>query len=241
MKKYIPDFITSLNGVCGIVATVFAFKGELELAFILMLAAAVFDFFDGFAARALDAYSPLGKELDSLCDLISFGVLPSVMLYKLMCICSFSENVFCHIPLAITVFSALRLAKFNIDDRQKENFLGLPTPACAMLCGALCTFIAHEPLCFLATWAAGPVFIPVLSAVMCALLVCEIPMFSMKISLHSKGSEDNTLLCKRIAFAVIVLAAVLVAVFCHLNWSFVILVSFLLYILKNVVYRITGI
>ena len=246
MKKilrHLPNFVTSLNGACGILATVYAFKGQLECAFVLMLCAAAFDFLDGFAARALDAYSSLGKELDSLCDVISFGVLPSVMLYKLMCICSFSENIFCYIPLLIAVFSALRLAKFNVDERQGENFLGLPTPACALLCGALCSFVAHHSRCFLATWSAGPVFIPLLSAALCALLVCEIPMFSMKIKFHSASSDhkDNILLCKRIAFGVIILAAGLVALFCHLHWSFVVMVSFLLYILKNIVYRIAGI
>ena len=231
--KYIPDVITALNVVCGVIGVIFAFKGSFETAFALMLLAAVFDFCDGLAARALDAYSDLGKELDSLCDLVSFGVLPSVMLYKLMCVCSFSESVFCLIPLVITVFSALRLAKFNVDKRQTETFLGLPTPACAMLCGSLCQFVAHNPGCFLADWAAGPVFIPVLSVVLSALLVCEIPMFSMK---FKRGHGAGVIGWKRITFFVLVIAAVIVAFLFRLDWSFAVMVSFLLYIVKNVVY-----
>lgn len=233
ITKYIPDFITAMNIVCGIIAVVFAFKGRFDYAFPLMLVAAVFDFFDGFAARALGAYSDFGKELDSLCDLVSFGVLPSVMLYKLMCICSFGESWLCWTPLVIAVFSALRLAKFNVDERQHVNFLGLPTPACAVLCGSMCCFIAHYPSCFLAEWAAGPVFVPVLSVILSALLVCEIPMFSMKIKFGSGMDMTNR---KRILFAILVLATTVVAIVLHLNWSFVPMISFILYIVKNIVY-----
>ena len=237
IKNFIPNTITSMNLVCGIIGVVFAFKGRLDLAFPLMLLAAVFDFFDGFAARALGAYSDMGKELDSLCDLVSFGVLPSIMLYSLMKASSFGETWVCWIPLVISVFSALRLAKFNVDDRQHDSFIGLPTPACAIFCGALCYFVASTPLSFLSTWASGPVFVPVLSVVLSFLLVCEIPMFSLKF--HKDDSA--TVKGKRMAMAFIVLAAVLVAVFCKLNWSFVPMITFLLYILKNIVYCIVGI
>ena len=82
IKKYIPNAITSMNLVCGIIGVIFAFKARFDLAFYMMIAAAVFDFMDGLAARALGAYSDMGKELDSLCDMVSFGVLPSVMLYE---------------------------------------------------------------------------------------------------------------------------------------------------------------
>ena len=231
--KLIPDAITAMNVVCGIIAVVFAFKGNFDAAFFLMLLAAVFDFFDGFAARALDAWSPMGKELDSLCDLVSFGVLPSIMLYRLMCVCRFGETRLCWIPLTITVCSALRLAKFNVDERQHETFLGLPTPACAILCASLCHFIAHNPECFLADWAAGNVFIPLLSIVLSILLVCEIPMFSMKIKI---GGGLNAIGWKRISFVLLVLAITTVAAFFRLSWSFVPLASFALYIVKNIVY-----
>ena len=139
-----------MNLACGIIGVVFAFKGRVDLAFILMLAASVADFLDGTAARLLDSYSDMGKELDSLSDLVSFGVLPSVMLYNLQHTCMFGESWICWIPLIITLASGIRLAKFNVDTRQTDSFLGLPTPACALLCGSLCYYVAADPACFLA-------------------------------------------------------------------------------------------
>lgn len=237
IKKYIPNTVTSMNLVCGVIGVVFAFKGRFDIAFPLMLLAAVFDFLDGFAARALDSYSDMGKELDSLCDLVSFGVLPSIMLYSLTKACSFGEDWSCWIPLLIAVFSALRLAKFNVDERQHDSFIGLPTPACAILCGALCYFVAATPACFLSTWASGKVFIPLLSVILSYLLVSEIPMFSLKF--HK--DDPSALKGKRLAMVLFVLAAVIVAAVFSLNWSFVPMVTFVLYILKNIVYHIVGI
>lgn len=234
IRKYIPNFITSMNVVCGIIGVVFAFRGRMDVAFCLMIAAGVFDFCDGFAARSLGAYSDMGKELDSLCDLVSFGVLPSIMLYTEMRTCSFGETWLCWLPLLIAVFSALRLAKFNVDERQTSGFLGLPTPACALLVGALCHYVCYDPSCFLAMWLAGPVFGPALTLCLCTLLVCELPMFSLKIHRDDPESLKN----KRLAFAFIVLAAVLVCIICRLNWSLAVLLVMTCYILKNVVYAI---
>ena len=144
IRKAIPDIITSLNLLCGVLGVMFTFNGRPDIAFCMMLAAAVFDFLDGLAARALDAYSDIGKELDSLCDVVSFGVLPALMLYRTMVDLT-GAGVFCCLPLILAVFSALRLAKFNIDERQHGSFLGLPTPASAMICGALCCYVFMEP------------------------------------------------------------------------------------------------
>ena len=236
VRKYIPDFITSMNAVCGIVGVVHAFNGCYEAAFLLMLAAAVFDFCDGLAARALDAYSDFGKELDSLCDCISFGVLPSVMLYCLSHEYTASKWVSAT-ALLIAVFSALRLAKFNVDKRQSESFLGLPTPACAMLVGALCCYIAKDPSTFLAIWVSGPVFVPALSVILCALLVCEVPMFSLK--MHK--DDPQPLKNKRLAFAFIIIAAVIVCFACRLDWSVAIVLVLSCYIIKNLIYRLFGV
>ena len=237
MKKHIPNFITSLNLACGAVAIVFTFQGHFEVAFPLMLAAALFDFLDGMAARALKAYSPMGRELDSLADMVSFGVLPSMMLFCLMRTCSFGENPLCFAALLIAVFSGLRLAKFNIDERQHENFLGLPTPACALLCGALCDYVAYAPASLPAIWSAGVVFIPVLSLCLSALLVSELPMFSMKLSAAAFKTRD-ALFYKRMLFVLeVIVIAVLVAVF-GAHWSLSVLLSFALYILKNLLYAL---
>ena len=234
LKKYIPDFITSLGLASGVLGVVFALEGKIWLAFPLMLAAAVFDFCDGLAARALDAYSELGKELDSLSDMVSFGVLPSVMLYNLMKTCSFSSSAWCLVPLLLAVFSGLRLAKFYVDPRQHMSFVGLPTPVAALLCGSLCWFVAHEPASLLATLSGGLVFVPVLTVVLCALLVCEIPMFSMKIA----AGDTKTVLLKRISFIVEIAVIVAVVLLLRHDWSLAVVISCVLYILKNLVYAV---
>lgn len=234
IKKYIPDFITSMNLLCGVVGVVFAFRGRFDYAFYAMLAGAVFDFCDGLAARALDAYSDLGKELDSLADVVTFGVLPSVMFINLMKACSFSETFWCWVPVCIAVFSGIRLAKFNVDERQHDSFLGLPTPACAIICGSLCYFTAFEPDGFLCSLVAGPVFIPMISVVLSALLVCELPMFSMKFS----GKDTAILKRKRLAFAVNCLFCVAIVLIVGLNWSLAVLLAFVVYILMNVAFAL---
>ena len=120
--KHIPNTITSMNLLCGVMGVIFTFQGKFDIAFYMMLAGALCDFCDGLAARALKAYSELGKQLDSLADMVSFGTLPALILHRLM-LETQGESVWCYIPLLIAVFSALRLAKFNIDERQSENFI----------------------------------------------------------------------------------------------------------------------
>lgn len=237
LKKYIPDAITSMNLICGLVGVMFAVNGKLDLAFYMMLAAAVADFLDGFFARLLNAYSDFGKELDSLCDLVSFGVLPSVMLWSLMKTCMFGENLLCYVPLVIALFSALRLAKFNVDDAQKDGFLGLPTPACALLCASLCMYICNDPACFLADWAAGNVFIPLLSVCLSLLLVSRIPMFSFKF----RKDDASVLKTKRFTYLLMMFLLAGVCLIYSLNWSAVILMGIVLYIVKNIVYFIARI
>ena len=234
LRKYIPDLITSMNLVCGLVGVVFALRSRLDLAFICMLAAAVFDFLDGTAARVLDAYSDLGKELDSLCDLVSFGVLPALMLCFLMQTYRFDGSWICWLPLVLALFAALRLARFNVDLRQKDGFLGLPVPAAGILCGALCSYCCHAPVEFLSTWVSGPVFVPLLAACLCVLMVCEVPMFSFK---FHKG-DARSLTVKRITLVAFILAA---AVFCLVakhHWSLAVLLGFVFYILNNLVYAL---
>ena len=234
LRKYIPDLITSMNLVCGLIGVIFALRSRLDLAFCCMLAAAVFDFLDGFAARALNAYSDLGKELDSLCDLVSFGFLPALMLCLLMQTYRFDGHWICWLPLLLTVFSALRLAKFNVDPRQTEGFLGLPTPAAGLLCGALCCYCCHSPAEFLSTWVSGPVFIPLLTLCLCVLLVCELPMFSFK---FHRG-DPRTLKVKRLTLAAFFVAAVVFCLVAGHHWSLAIVLGLLFYILNNLVYAL---
>lgn len=233
ITRHIPNTITSMNLLCGVLGVICVFSGESDTAFLLMLLAAVCDFFDGFSARALKAYSAIGKELDSLADLVSFGLLPSLMLHRMMTVLSPEAGLLCYLPLLIVVASALRLAKFNTDDRQSENFLGLATPACAMICGSMTYYIMKDADSFLTVWASGRIFIPLVSVMLSALMVCELPMFSMKVR---KGSQKNTPLYRmRISFiGTMVVSAVLVLLL-GLNWSMIVLLVFLLYIIINVI------
>ena len=236
IRKYIPDFITSLNLLCGALGIVCAMDGRVDLAFCLMLAAAVFDFLDGLAARLLGAYSELGKELDSLSDVVSFGVLPSLMLVQMMRACSFSNSLVCLVPLLLAVFSGLRLAKFNVDERQHESFLGLPTPLCAIMAGSMAYFVAVHPSTFLSTWASGPVFVPVLVLVLCALLVSEIPMFSFKFG--GGKASDSKMKTKRIAMLIASALVIATVAVLKLNWSLAVRLICTVYIIKNCIYAV---
>jgi len=235
IRKHIPNTITSMNLLCGAVGVIFTLNGWLELAFIMMLAAAVCDFCDGLAARLLKAYSDIGKELDSLADDISFGLLPAMMLYKLS---NSDIEVVNYIPLVLAAFSALRLAKFNLDERQHESFIGLPTPAAAMICGSLACYVSVTPHSFLAQWCNGPVFIPVLAIVLSLLLVSEIPMFSMKFGTGKETPVAEH--AKRIVFLVAFVAAAVIAAVLRLHWSLIFLVGFVAYVLVNICFSLAA-
>lgn len=179
IRKHIPNTITSLNLVSGCIAIVFAFQEAYFTAALFVALAAVFDFLDGFAARLLKAYSPMGKELDSLADMVSFGVAPGVMAYSF--IASQAMNMGSPTWLAwtgflIPVFSALRLAKFNLDERQTSTFLGLPTPANALFWA----FGIGSSFNFFLSYSFDPIILVAGVLLFSALLVLEIPMFSLK-------------------------------------------------------------
>lgn len=232
IRKHIPNAITSLNLVCGVIGIIIAMQGCMETAFLLMLAAMVFDFCDGLAARLLKVQSPCGKELDSLADVVSFGVLPAIMMLKSYDKPSGILGILIIFPLVIAVFSALRLAKFNIDERQHESFIGLPTPACALICGSLCCLMAHgSGMLYSSVW-----FIPAVSAVLCFLLVCELPMFSFKFGKDIKA--DPVTRMKRIAIVSISAIIVVMVVTFRLPWQSIILGILLAYILENVLFRL---
>lgn len=244
IKKYIPNTITSMNLLCGVLGVISAFGGNFQAAFFFMLAAAVFDFCDGFAARLLGAYSDMGKELDSLADMVSFGVLPSLMVYEYMaenvvppCDCFFGK-VLMYSPLLIALFSGLRLAKFNVDARQTVNFIGLATPACAMLCSSYICFVSLMPQTIFADVAKLWWALPLLSLVLVALLVSEIPMFSMKIK---KGAERSVKVLRLVFLLCVLVVAVGVMVYSRLDWSFtatlalIVAFVFKLYIIINII------
>ncbi len=170
--KHIPNFITSLNLFTGTLAIYFAFQQQFDMAAWAILIAAVFDFMDGMAARILNAYSPMGKELDSLADLISFGVAPAAIAFELMQYSGVNQ-IISYTAFIIPVFSALRLAKFNLDERQSSSFLGLPTPANGLFWAGAGMFYADKLTQF-------PQLILLFVVLLSLLLVTELPMLSLK-------------------------------------------------------------
>ena len=191
MKKHIPNTITCLNLISGCIATYFAFQGSYMEALLFIVIGAVFDFFDGMTARLLHVSSPIGKELDSLADDITCGFAPSAMVF------SFLNSFHIHLPFVpflafvIAAFSALRLAKFNLDERQALGFIGLPTPANALFWGSLIVSLNFrtwfEPYQLPEFWLY---IVLALIPVSCYLLVSEIPMFALKFKTWGwKGTE----------------------------------------------------
>ena len=220
IRKHIPNFITCLNVVSGSLAVLFAIKGELTVSVILIIAAAIFDFFDGMAARLLKAYSPMGKELDSLADMISFGLAPGALMMVMMEYALFGINVRAEsfsglsaweitcisASLLIPVFSALRLAKFNIDTRQSVSFIGLPTPANALFIAALALITEHGRYAVLDSYISQPIVLLLITTTMSLLLVSEIPMFSLKFK--NLSWKDN-----KVQFIFLVISAALIFAF----------------------------
>ncbi|RYY21581.1 MAG: CDP-diacylglycerol--serine O-phosphatidyltransferase [Cytophagaceae bacterium] len=216
MKKHLPNALTCLNLLCGCIALTFIFGGDLVLAAYLVGIAAVADFFDGLVARALRVSSPIGKDLDSLADMVSFGVVPGAVMFSLL-----GESVFksfvvdkaewlasggaaaaqtfasslvkqasqdsslryiALVPLCgfiISIFSALRLAKFNNDTRQTTSFIGLPTPACTLVVASLPLILANDAF-DLKDFILNPWVLLGLTVLLSGLLVAELPLFALK-------------------------------------------------------------
>ncbi len=192
IKKHIPNSITCCNLVSGCIATAFAFAGDAELALIWIIIGAVFDFFDGMSARLLGVSSPIGKELDSLADVVTFSVAPATILFSELSVLeypAFLEHLRNYLPYAaflVSAFSALRLAKFNLDERQTTSFIGLPTPANALFWASL---IVCNPS-WLESSAYSVFIVLLLLGLSCALLVSELPMFALKFKHWGwKGNE----------------------------------------------------
>lgn len=243
LTRHIPNALTCISLAFGFYAAILGLSGNYIGALIAILIAAVFDFSDGLAARLLKAYSDMGKELDSLADIISFGVAPGMMLFSfldnLLHTLGWNENWFAKLFLlaafAIPIFSGLRLAKFNIDTRQKTSFIGLPVPAHAIFWSSLIVALSTTPASsnnFLGILSLTPIlttFSPtafligtsVLAVATSLLLVSEIPMFSLKIT--SLGWKEN-----KHRYILILSAILLINIFGILGISATILLYILL-------------
>lgn len=234
MKKNIPNILTLLNLFSGCIAMVIAFEGELYIASWLVGLAALFDFGDGFAARLLKVKSKIGKELDSLADVVSFGLVPGTILYILMA--DNMANIFTNefwitvLPFSgflVTLFSALRLAKFNIDERQTAVFFGLPTPANALLLVSFPLILTQESSVFPALtefmkrFILNPLFLLALTLVLSWLLISEVKLFSLKF--HNYSWKNN-----RARFLLLFISAILLVFLSYTAIPFIIILYIIL-------------
>ncbi|MBQ2192697.1 MAG: CDP-alcohol phosphatidyltransferase family protein [Prevotella sp.] len=224
MKKHIPNMITCCNLISGCIATYWAFCGVWDVALLFIVIGAVFDFFDGMSARLLGVSSPIGKELDSLADDITFGFAPSAIIFDFMKggVEYLPWHYLIYIAFLMAAFSALRLAKFNLDERQSMGFIGLPTPANALFWGALLVgagdWLLSSPYLYYAVVAG--------MLLSCWLLVSEVPMFALKFkSWGFKGNE--------IKYVFVLTSAVLIILFNIIGIAIVIAWYILLSILTN--------
>lgn len=239
-KKQIPNLITFLNLICGLLALIHAFNGNYNEAFSLVCLGIFFDFWDGFFARIFNAQSPLGVQLDSLADMVTSGVVPGVVMYKMLSDIQENQDIYNltpetfymgavpYIGFIITIASCYRLAKFNIDDRQTDSFIGLPTPANALLIMSIPMILFANQYQWLSDLLSNPYFLVGISFLSAYLLNAEIPLFSLKVKYFSW--EKNKL---QVVFLAI--SAVLLLLFHFLAIPLIILFYVILSVLNNTV------
>ena len=217
LKQHIPNTITCCNLLSGCFSILFSFSGKPVAAALMIFAAGVFDFLDGFSARLLKVHSPIGGELDSLSDVVSFGVAPGFIMYHLMAGSPLAYSAF-----LLPVFSAVRLAKFNVDDRQTTSFIGLPTPPMAIFMASLA--LAFWQLGLLGQMVLNPYLGLGIVLLFSFMMVCNRPFFSFKMKKASwKGNE--------VKWIFLILAAVGFAVFRFVALPFILLLYVLLSVL----------
>ncbi len=206
--KHLPNAITCLNLFSGSAGVWLGFQGNYTGAMVAILLSGIFDFLDGFVARLTHSYSEMGKELDSLADVVSFGLVPASIVFSMLAESnSFASYKF--LAFSISVFSALRLAKFNIDERQTTSFIGLPTPANAFFWGGLAVSFSDW-------FIQNPIILIVLTFVFSLLLVAEFPMFSLKFK--SLKWKDN-----KVKFLFLLVNIILIILLKEKSISFIII------------------
>lgn len=238
MKKHIPNTLTCCNLISGCIATMLALQGCYIGAFVAIVVGAVFDFFDGFSARLLHVSSNIGKELDSLADDITFGFAPAAIVFSLLRqilepahlpqgLADEAALALTYVPYVaflIAAFSALRLAKFNLDERQTTSFIGLPTPANALFWASVSVSLDHSGWLDEGPWLALLIVPGALLA--CWLLVAEIPMFALKFkSFKLQGNE--------LRYGFILCSAALLATLGWLGFAAVIVLYIFMSVMNN--------
>ncbi|NBC82443.1 MAG: CDP-diacylglycerol--serine O-phosphatidyltransferase [Bacteroidetes bacterium] len=241
INYYIPNFVTTLNLLAGCIAILHATRGQLNTAAFFILAAAALDFLDGFLARILISYSEFGKQLDSLADIVSFGVAPSAIMYHLLIrgLTDYSptaqfdpfaptgvEMVILYSSFLIAIFSALRLARFNLDSEQKISFKGLPTPASALFIASVAFVSDNTAIYFIQQLSLNLYALLGIIVVICFLLVTSLPMFSLKFV--SFNFKDNA-----VRYIYLIVSAILIIVLGSLGFN----LAILFYIALSVIYN----
>ena len=221
IKKNIPNLITAANLVAGCIGIFFAMQANFQYVLYCIIAAAIFDFLDGFVARLLKVHSEIGKQLDSLADMVTFGVLPSFVMYQYLH--STGIGYYAFIAFLIAVFSAFRLAKFNVDTRQSDQFIGLPTPANALFICTLFLLRDNELFAFL----FNEYGLVTVTLIFSFLLVAELPMIALKF----KSFNLNANLYR---YLVIIGAILLIVLMQFAAIPFIILYYILLSVVKNI-------
>jgi len=201
MLKLIPNLLTISNLICGCIALYFTFHNNLVFAAYLIGLSAMFDFMDGAVARLLKVSGPMGRELDSLADMVSFGVVPGSVVFHLLEASTLSSYSF--VALLIPALSAYRLAKFNIDERQVDGFIGLNTPANTLFFISFPLISHFQPDHFLNSWIAIPELLILLTVLMSFAMVSEIPLFAFKFK--NLSFADNKLRFSFIGLSVVLL------------------------------------
>jgi CDP-diacylglycerol---serine O-phosphatidyltransferase len=220
--RHLPNALTCGNLLCGCFGILFATRYQLEAAAYCVWLACLLDFFDGFAARLLKVSSPIGKELDSLADMVSFGVLPAMVMYSLLGSAVLNPQV-AYLAFLIAIFSALRLAKFNVDEKQKDSFIGVPTPANALFITSLVWLPAP-----LSQWLSNSTFLLTVTFVFSFLLVSPFELIALKFKNFSWKSNQ-------IRFLFMGCCAILLVLFKQSSVSFCILFYIVVSLLASLV------
>ncbi|WP_034922817.1 CDP-alcohol phosphatidyltransferase family protein [Gillisia sp. CAL575] len=248
IKKHIPNLITALNMLCGTIAAIFAVQGNLIMAALFVGLGIFFDFFDGLAARALDVKSEVGLQLDSLADMITSGLVPGIVMYQLFLRAlpgtndptadSWSADAastwlewnmpfMALIGLLVVAASGYRLAKFNVDERQTDSFIGLPTPANAMLILSLPLILVYQPHPIAVSLILNEWFLVGLTVFSCVMLNAEIPLFALKFS-------DWSLKQNKLRYSFILFCLVMIVLFQFIAIPLIIASYILLSIISNI-------
>jgi len=250
IKKHIPNLLTLGNLLCGTIATIFAVQGEFVFAALLVIAGILFDFLDGFAARLLHVSGELGKQLDSLADMVTSGVVPGIIMFRLLQ----DENVFMNdndlnsleqfsfnfnvndvlpfLGLLLTLGACYRLAKFNIDTRQSDSFIGLPTPAMSLFVISLPLIQEYSSIDFVQNIIANNYFLIAVTIVLTYLMNAELPLFSLKFKEYSV--KNNV-----IKYLFLVVSLCMIIFLKYLSIPLIILVYVILSIFSNAANKAT--